>query len=150
MIDKFRDGNRFLSNFWPIDIEYEGLNYSSVEHAYQASKTTDLNHRKFISKLGKPGDAKRFGNKVKLIKGWDRIKIIVMEELLRKKFSNKELRDRLLKTGDEYLEEGNTWHDNFWGVCKCNRCYSKEGLNNLGKLLMKIRQDLQNKRDMKS
>jgi len=39
----------------------------------------------------------------------------------------------LLQTGDEELIEGNKWGDRFWGVCK------GKGKNNLGKILMKIR-----------
>ena len=59
-----------------------------------------------------------------------------MEEALRKKFSDPGLRKALLDTGDEYLEEGNTWRDEYWGVC------NGIGKNRLGKLLMKIRDEL--------
>ena len=59
-----------------------------------------------------------------------------MEEALRIKFSNPKLRKALLDTGDEYLEEGNTWGDQYWGVC------NGVGKNKLGKLLMKIRQEI--------
>ena len=36
------------------------------------------------------------------------------------------------------LEEGNTWHDTFWGV----DAKTGEGQNHLGKILMKIREEL--------
>ncbi len=36
------------------------------------------------------------------------------------------------------LIEGNTWRDTFWGI------YEGKGENNLGKLLMKIREELRN------
>ena len=39
------------------------------------------------------------------------------------------------------LIEGNTWSDNFWGDCHCPKCRGIKGENNLGKLLMKIRED---------
>jgi hypothetical protein len=39
------------------------------------------------------------------------------------------------------LIEGNWWHDNFYGSCTCNKCVNK-GENNLGKILMKIREEL--------
>ena len=40
------------------------------------------------------------------------------------------------------LIEGNTWHDNYWGDCSCNRCKSKSGENMLGILLMELRDKL--------
>ena len=39
-----------------------------------------------------------------------------MREYLRLKFKIPELREALLETGNAELTEGNTWHDNFWGV----------------------------------
>ena len=44
-------------------------------------------------------------------------------------------------TGDAELIEGNTWHDNYWGVCSCSKCNGR-GKNRLGKLLMKVREEL--------
>lgn len=60
-----------------------------------------------------------------------------MWSLLVQKFSeeNQELMDKLLETGDEELIEGNTWKDVFWGY----DVNLKQGKNNLGKMLMKIR-----------
>ena len=45
------------------------------------------------------------------------------------------------------LIEGNNWHDVFWGKCSCPRC-NGGGQNHLGKILMKVREELkqQNKR----
>lgn len=40
-ITSFKDKYRWLSNFWPAQIEFEGIKYPSVEHAYVASKTLD-------------------------------------------------------------------------------------------------------------
>lgn len=59
-----------------------------------------------------------------------------MEDLLRLKFSNREVANLLILTGDEELIEGNWWGDKFWGI------YNGEGENHLGKLLMKIRGEL--------
>jgi hypothetical protein len=56
-----------------------------------------------------------------------------MWEILESKFSNKELKEKLIKTGEEYLEEKNTWGDKFWGTS------NGIGENNLGKILMNIR-----------
>ena len=62
-----------------------------------------------------------------------------METLVREKFShNKDLKEMLLETGDAIIEEGNDWNDTFWGVC------NGKGENHLGKILMKIREELRN------
>lgn len=39
-IDSFED--TWLSNFHPVNVEYNGKNYPSVEHAYQAAKFTHI------------------------------------------------------------------------------------------------------------
>lgn len=49
---------------------------------------------------------------------------------------NSDLKDKLIATGDEYLEEGNTWNDTYWGVCR------GKGKNILGKILMRVREEL--------
>jgi len=49
----------------------------------------------------------------------------------------------LLATLDAELIEGNAWHDNFWGDCFCEKCRDIEGLNVLGNILMRIREELQ-------
>ena len=41
VINEFQGKYRFLSNFYPCDIVYEGIQYPSTEHAYQAAKTLD-------------------------------------------------------------------------------------------------------------
>ena len=143
MIKDFRGPYRWHSNFHLIDIEYEGLVYPSSEHAYQAAKTLDRDwDRKIIQAAPTPATAKRPGMTVQLRPDWESIKTRVMETILRTKFEDPELRQKLLDTGSEILIEGNYWHDNFWGTCICPRCGDR-GENWLGKLLMKIRQEIQ-------
>ena len=52
-----------------------------------------------------------------------------------------ELAEKLLATGDEEVVEGNTWHDRYWGRCKCVK-HEGECLNWLGRILMRVRADL--------
>ena len=59
--------------------------------------------------------------------------------LLRRKFENPELRAKLLATGNTELIEGNTWGDTFWGA----ELRTGRGQNMLGKLIMKVRAELQ-------
>lgn len=136
-ITNFFGANRFLSNFYyPCNIELDGDIYPSTEHAYQAAKTFDIGERMSILEAKTPGEAKRLGKKVTLREDWDKVKLSVMEDLLRQKFTKVALRARLLLTGEAELIEGNTWGDTFWGVC------GGVGENHLGKILMKIRNEL--------
>jgi N-glycosidase YbiA len=132
-IKGFRGRSRWLSNFWPARVTLDGMVFGSVEHAYQAAKTLDLDHRRTIAALAKPGQAKRYGRKLKVRDDWEEVKLVVMEDLLRQKFAHPDLRQKLLDTGDAYLEESNVWQDFFWGVC------DGKGENHLGRLLMTIR-----------
>lgn len=138
VINRFDGDFEFLSNFFPSPIRFEGMVYPTVEHAFQAAKTMDMAKRRMIAGLPTPGQAKREGRKVTLRPDWEEVKVDIMETLLRAKFSNQHLNFCLRITDGHFLEEGNTWHDNFWGVCHCERC-GGNGRNQLGKLLMKIR-----------
>ncbi len=136
VIDRFKGEHRFLSNFLGGPVSYDGETYETVEHAYQAAKTTDLVVRKAIQECATPGRAKRLGQKSSLRPDWEDVKEGVMFGLLRIKFQIPEFRDKLLDTGSTPLIEGNTWGDVYWGVCR------GEGENRLGKLLMRIREEL--------
>lgn len=142
MIREFSGKYRFLSNFYPCWIRVEGIEYPTVEHAFQAAKTKDELAKRKIAQASTPGKAKRMaGPRGTLItdfdqESWDQKKINVMQSLLYLKFENEHLRKALLATGDQLLVEGNNWGDRFWG--KVNG----EGENWLGRLLMTVRQDI--------
>ena len=86
-----------------------------------------------------PSKSKALGRKVTLREDWDEVKNRVMLEIVRNKFKqNPELKEKLIATGDAYLEEGNWWGDRTWGVC------NGVGENRLGKILMKVRDELKN------
>lgn len=136
VIDRFNGDYRFLSNFFMVKVYIHNVEYRSVEHAYQASKTLDPDERAKIQAAETASEAKRLGQKVTMRPCWDQIKVSVMEMLLIQKFSHPSLARWLLETGDQELVEGNTWGDRFWGKVK------GQGQNNLGKLLMKIRKSL--------
>ena len=135
-IDSFRGEHDYLSNFYSCPVEYDGLTYQNTEAAFQAAKCVDRNEReKFVSLS--PGQAKKLGRKVDLREDWETVKIDVMRDVLKSKFSlNSELREKLIATGDVELIEGNHWNDRFWGVCR------GKGQNHLGKLLMELREIL--------
>lgn len=136
-ITEFRGPHRFLSNFWPVSVEYHGITYPSAEHAYQASKALHSRDAAKIALAATAGAAKLLGRVVELRPGWDAEKVRIMYEILYAKFTqNKELRDRLVNTGNRPLVEGNTWGDTFWGMC------DGQGQNQLGRLLMSLRDEL--------
>lgn len=140
-ITEFEGEFRFLSNFWPCRIRYDGLTFGSTEAAYQAAKTLDPEQRKKFEKLNAL-QSKQAGKKLKPLRpDWETAKFGVMGDLLRLKFADDHLRRELLSTGDAQLTESTWWHDTCWGICTCARCGNK-GRNELGKLLMKIRDEL--------
>jgi len=135
-IDKFHEEFDWLSNFFPCQVKFEGLTFTSSEAAFQAAKCADQNEREKFVNLS-AGRTKRLGKKVNLREDWNRVKIDVMREVLICKFSqNPELKEKLIATGNEELIEGNNWNDRFWGVCR------GVGQNHLGKLLMDIRRTI--------
>ena len=136
-IDRFMGKYRFLSNFYSSPIRHEGINYPTVEHAYQAAKTLHNVVRKEIAEEETPGGAKRLGNQIQLRSDWEKIKVSIMRELIRQKFTKHAgLAKKLLDTGITKLIEGNTWGDTYWGVC------NGVGNNKLGKILMGLRKQL--------
>lgn len=141
MIDSFDGEYRFLSNFFPCWVFYEGISYPSTEHAYQAAKSLDNQVRLIISCLKTPGQSKRAGREIQIRPDWEDVKEQIMYDLLKLKFSIPHLKEKLLATGDLQLIEGNTWHDCVWGVCSCTKC-GGVGTNLLGKLLIRVRQEL--------
>ncbi len=137
-ITSFDGPYRWLSNFWLTPIKYEGRHYPSSENAYQAAKLP--NGFRVDFEYCTPGQSKRLGRACPLPNQWDERKVEIMRDILKLKFAlGTALAEKLIATGDRLLVEGNTWNDTFWGVCK------GEGENQLGKLLMEIREDLRRK-----
>ena len=152
MIDKFEGRWRFLSNFYPCKIEHQGITYPSVENFYVAMKVNDQqlingvyftpgDFREMIANISNPSEVKKLGSKIKLRTGWDEKKLKVMNWGVREKFKNEELAQLLIDTDGHELIEGTWWHDKFWGICICTKCANK-GENHLGKILMKVREEL--------
>lgn len=143
-INEFSGKYAFLSNFWSCKIMFEGIEFPTVEHAFQAAKTTNPNEREMVRLAATPVKAKRIGRKVTLRHDWEKVKIEIMRGLLVQKFSQDEmLREMLLSTGDWELIEGNTWGDKFWGAVLENGKWV--GRNELGKLLMSVRSQIRAK-----
>jgi len=132
-IKGFFEEYRYLSNFHLCPVMFDGVIYPSSENAYMAAKTLDLKLRKRFEIIA-PNKAKKLGQEIEVRDDWENIKLEIMDRILTDKFyRNLEEREKLLSTENKYLEETNWWGDRFWGVCKGT------GANNLGLILMKIR-----------
>jgi ribA/ribD-fused uncharacterized protein len=135
-IEGFTGPHAFLSNFAPSLVTLDGAEYPTVEHAFQAAKTTDRAARARIATAPSPGRAKQLGRRVPLRPDWEVVRIAVMHELLRRKFQHDDLAEQLLATENAALIEANTWGDRYWGAV------AGEGQNWLGRLLELVRAEL--------
>lgn len=146
-IASFEGKYRFLSNFYPwVIVDEDGITWPSTEHYYQAAKTDDLLWKlKIINAPMYKKDCiegqrsvKSLGKSCPMRSNWDDIRLEVMDKALRMKFkADNEMGRMLAETGNAELIEGNTWGDVFFGVC------NGRGENNLGKLLMALRSEIQ-------
>lgn len=144
MINGFRGEYYFLSNFSDSKIEYDGYTYLNAEAAFHAQKNNSSTY-KYMMQFQDPSIAKKEGRRVELRADWEKVKDEIMYNIVKAKFEqNEELKRKLLATDNKLLVEANTWHDNYWGICKCNRskCLDSVGKNKLGKILMKVRNEL--------
>lgn len=142
-IKGFFEEFRFLSNFHLCEVPVweEGnilLVYPSSEHAYMAQKTDCMDTKRlFTSPDMSPKQARQMGQQIELKSNWEQLKWDAMLKVNTSKYThNPELASALLSTGTKYLEETNWWFDTYWGVCE------GVGENNLGKVLMTIRDAL--------
>ena len=124
---------RWLSNYFPCRVEWEGRVYGSAEAAYHSGKYLKED-RGVFTKLDADASRKLSRAKPYDTAAWEARKMPTMLEVVWAKFSqNPELGKKLLATGSRYLEETNWWGDKIWGV------YRGEGQNLLGKVIMDVR-----------
>lgn len=145
-ITEFQGEFRWLSNFWPAKCWYDGVNYGSVEAAYQAAKTENAEERTCLLSVT-PATAKKIGRSFTIREGWHDMRLDVMKVLLEQKFTEDNHAGRqLIETHPAKLSEGNYWGDSFWGI----DLKKGKGKNHLGKLLMERRKELRLLLGMKS
>ena len=132
-----------FDNFSSFKVEWNGYLFSSVEEAYQAASFmgSDEELVEKIKKSHSADEAQRiaYANRDKRREDWDDVKISIMEELLRLKIEqNPYVKKKLLQTEDYMIVEDSP-KDDFWGWGP-----NRNGQNNLGKLWMKLREELKN------
>lgn len=139
IISKAKYCINWFSNMPTLDepIVYDGVDYFSVENFYQAMKTKDRETRIKIAAMS-PFESKSFARNIEIREDWEDVKIEVMRYGLTHKFSNNyKWKYRLIDYGKPIIE-WNNWKDTFWGKC----IFTKDGENNLGKLLTELREKL--------
>lgn len=124
---------RYLSNFHMKDFVLDTITFNCSEQAYMYQKTMVPKELTRILNCKTGPEAKKIGCMVTLRDDWDLYRLYAMHRVLVAKFRDPELAEKLIGTGNSYLEETNTWQDRFWGVC------GGLGHNHLGLTLMKIR-----------
>lgn len=158
VISSFKGQYSFLSNFYLHTFEWQGIEWPTSEHAFQACKVDSQSEKLRISNLPTPIRAKRVGRSVELPQNWENMKIGYMAEILKAKFSNLWMQEALIETYPYELVEGNEHGDKFWGAVWQRPIYTVNaepvwaispvtlyhlaGQNELGKLLMKLREAL--------
>ena len=140
-ISRFRDKYDFLNNTYQAPVTYEGITYDSSECAFQAQKTLDNEVRKTFQHMTSIA-ARKAGRSVQLRDKWDDIKGVIMFEIVRQKFlQHPDLAEKLLATGDGYLEDNsNLVGDSYFGVV------NGVGENVLGCSLMIVREELKKRK----
>lgn len=134
---RFRNEYWFLSNMYECELSVNGMKFKSLESAFQAFKSKDLEERKRFCDLN-GFESKKLGRRIKLRSDWNEIKLEVMKRLIEIKFKKDNyLGKKLMEVKGEIVEENN-WGDRYWGVC------DGKGENWLGKLLMNRRDELIN------
>lgn len=129
-----------FSNFAPYGVALDGHWWRTVEHYFQAMKFHDEAYQERIRSCRKPKDAKAFGRtrKIPLRQDWEIVKDEIMLVAVRCKFRTHDLpRQLLLSTGNARIAE-NAPMDAYWGIGP-----DGQGLNRLGEILMRVRQELQ-------
>jgi hypothetical protein len=138
---KFYGKEHPFSNFYPSEVEIDNITYPTTEHYFQAMKAYNTVDKVSITIAESPYLAKKLGRSCKARKDWNSVKAIFMEKAVRAKFTqNEKLKKFLLKSGDKILIEDSP-NDYIWG---CGR--DDTGQNLLGKILMKIREELRNEK----
>jgi ribA/ribD-fused uncharacterized protein len=127
-----------FSNFAAFPIQMDGERWPTTEHYFQAQKFEDETYRQKIRKAHSPMLAARLGRdrKQKLRRDWEAVKVEIMRQAVRAKFSQHEqLRELLLSTGEAKIAE-HTENDNYWGDGG-----DGSGKNMLGRILMQLREE---------
>lgn len=136
-----------FSNLYRSPIVFEGQQFPTAEHAYQAGKAAKAKVREWILSAPSPALAAMAAHGLytwDIVPNWSEIKFDRMRRVLRAKFTqHHDLLELLLSTGEARLVEAgrvNNAVNRLWGEV------NGKGTNMLGVLLMELRGDLRKER----
>lgn len=147
------EDNGYLSNWWLSDFEVDGIKFTSAEQYMMFGKAQlfgDLETQYKILDVTDVAQIKALGREVKGFDDevWTANREQIVYEGLKAKFrDDEELKEKLFSTGDAILAECAV-HDRVWGIglsMKDSNRFNVEkwrGLSLLGKLLMRVREEL--------
>lgn len=137
-----------LSNLYRVDFKHHGIWFNSVEQCYQFRRANAEGFEdiaEYILSLTDPYKCKKVGDEHKESKEWEEVCIREMTKIVSAKFDqNDELRQFLCET-EGPLYEATT--DDYWGIGYSLRAKEaltgeSNGVNNLGKILVALRDSL--------
>lgn len=133
--DTYDGGHPYLANDFPAPITIDGSTFPTVEHAYWALATSDIEARERIANAATAHEARTIGQGVPLRPDWNVVRLAVMLRLVREKFrQHPDLATRLIATGDGRLINSVDL-SRYWGR-------SQQGRNWLGRILELVRAEL--------
>lgn len=148
-IYQFQGPFRWLSNFHEAPVIFDGVEYPTTEHAFQAAKSLHQPTRVRIAQASTPGKAKRMGSPTGIIApehfrpDWEEVcNDVMMQVNWQKYLRHPHLGAALRATGGGTLVEGNAWGDDRWGALWIPAQQVWRGQNRLGRILMTIRSAL--------
>lgn len=128
-----------FSNYSLHSFNLDGKSWKTNEHYFQAKKFEGTKHENEVRNCRTPHMAKRMGGDrtLPLRDDWERVKEDIMYKGLKAKFEqNPGPKKILLGTGESNIKEASP-NDYYWGTGARGT-----GQNKLGKLLVKLREEL--------
>lgn len=129
------DDNFWLSNFFPAPIQWDGKEWPTSEHLYQALKFRNESDVEAIRLCKTPKQAKQLARKIRKV-AYSFLNPHLMRIAIREKFKqHPDLAEKLIATEGRIIESSP--FDSIWGEGP-----NGDGLNLMGLLLMELRESL--------
>ncbi len=153
-VDVFAGPWDHLSNFFACNIIYKENTLKSSEHAYQGEKAKKCGRPELAQEIYRAPTAfraKQISKRIGCKKEWDHQEenVKIMEDVMRAKVASVDsVKEYLLSTHNKILAEG-VPYDLFWGTGLTKEATANTtaaawpGKNMMGKIMMKIRKELQ-------
>lgn len=135
---------KVLSMMHKHKVEFRGLVFPSIFHATVAGRFWDDKLAKKIARTHDPIKARNLCTGFPVDRNWNHIRLSVMEDLVKQKFSKDPLRTILLDTHPHTIWSLNQYGDRFWGIVE-----GEGGENNYGKILVSVREALRSENNFK-